>query len=89
MLDSQTESEQYCTSPPTGPPGHGSLAYRQIGVSKRSLRKMPYSGNPPPPKTLTELIDRLDVIREELTRIQRALEKMEIVPPDGDHPSED
>jgi hypothetical protein len=31
------------------------------------------------PKTISEIIDRLDAIREELTSIQRRLEKMERV----------
>ena len=30
-----------------------------------------------PPKNIGEIVDRLDVLREELTMIQRSLEKME------------
>ncbi len=48
--------------------------------------KMPHTDKPA--HTLTESIDQLERIREELLRIQRALEKIERAPPDADPPSE-
>jgi predicted nucleic acid-binding Zn-ribbon protein len=36
-----------------------------------------------PPKTLKEMIDELERIREELLALQRSMEKMESVNPDG------
>ncbi len=47
---------------------------------------MPHTDKPA--HTLTESIDQLERIREELLRIQRALEKIERAPPDADPPSE-
>jgi hypothetical protein len=44
----------------------------------------------PPPKTIGELIDELERIREDLLRLQRELEKIEIVETvvDGDERKE-
>ena len=39
---------------------------------------MPHTGSPP--KTIGELIDQLDMIREDLLGLQRSLEEMESQP---------
>ncbi len=52
--------------------GHGEL-YASVQSQKRILRHMVVK----PPKNLSQLIDRIDQIREELLTIQQSMEKME------------
>jgi hypothetical protein len=41
------------------------------------------ASNEKPPETITELINKLEAIREELLRLQRSLEKLEPRPSDS------